>query len=87
MSDTPDIAGGDNSARVAAAELKGFAERIARLEEERKAVSDEIKDVKAEAKAKGYSTAALNKVLSIGKMKEEDQVLVHLYGEHLGVFG
>ncbi|WP_394702966.1 DUF2312 domain-containing protein [uncultured Cohaesibacter sp.] len=43
-----------NTGGVAADQLRAFVERIERLEEEKKAISDDIKDVYAEAKGNGY---------------------------------
>jgi uncharacterized protein (UPF0335 family) len=91
MGDTPDIKGGDNAFRVASAELKSFVERIERLEEEKKAIADDIKDVKGEAVAKGYSKATLNEMLRLRKLdkaeRDEREALRQTYAEALGIFG
>lgn len=75
-----DINGGDNAHAVAAAQLKAFAERIQRLEEEKKTIGDDIKDVYGEAKAMGYDTKILKKAIAIldreeNEVKEEFLIL------------
>ena len=49
---------------VAGARLKAFIERIERLEEEKKAIADDIKDIYGEAKAVGYDAKILRKIVS-----------------------
>lgn len=51
------------------AQLKSIVERIERLEEEKKAIADDIKDVYAEAKGNGYDVPALRAII---KMRKED---------------
>lgn len=91
MADTPDIQGGDNSHRVAAGELRQFCERIERLEEEKAALADDIKDVKAEAKGRGYDMKTLNEMLKLRKLdpdeRNEREALRELYADALGIFG
>src|SRR5262249_37134486 len=55
--------------RFAKDQLKAFIERIERLEEEKKAIADDIKDVYAEAKGNGYDVKALRVVV---RMRKED---------------
>jgi len=69
--------------------LKAFIERIERLEEEKKSIADDIKDVYAEAKANGFDTKVLRKVVSLRKQdanerKEQDEILA-LYLSALGM--
>lgn len=54
--------------------LRLLIERIERLEEEKKGVADDIKDVYAEAKAVGYDTKILRKVIRLRKMTEQDRI-------------
>jgi uncharacterized protein (UPF0335 family) len=70
-------------------QLKSFVERLERLEEEKKEVADQIKEVMAEAKAFGFNTAIIRKVIQIRKknpddVAEEDAVL-DLYKTALGM--
>lgn len=57
---------------VAADQLRLLIERAERLEEEKKGISDDIKDVMAEAKSQGYDTKAIRKIMQIRKKKKED---------------
>ena len=74
---------------VAADQLRLFIERIERLEEEKKALSDDIKDVYAEAKANGYDTKVLRTVVRLRKQdraeREEHEALLDLYLHALGM--
>lgn len=74
---------------VAGAQLKSIVERIERLEEEKKAISDDIKDVYAEAKANGFDTAILRAVIKLRKQdaneREEAETLLDLYLNALGM--
>jgi uncharacterized protein (UPF0335 family) len=68
--------------------LKSFIERIERLEEEKKAISDDIKDVYAEAKGNGYDVKIMRKIVSLrrqdeNKRREEEEIL-DLYLSALG---
>lgn len=75
----------------AVAELANFAERIERLRAEKKEAmaeyNEDIKQVRAEAKARGYTLKALDKVLGIRAMPDEDRAIVGVYLDRLGVFG
>lgn len=53
--------------------LRLLIERIERLEEEKKGIADDIKDVYAEAKAVGYDPKIMRKIVSLRKMKPEDR--------------
>lgn len=71
-------------------QLKSFIERIERLEEEKKAIADDIKDIFAEAKANGFDVAALRTILKIRKEdaddRKEHEAIVDLYCQALGIF-
>lgn len=70
-------------------QLKSFIERVERLEEEKKAISDDIKDVFAEAKANGFDVAALKDILKRRKADADDlqehEAIVDLYMQALGM--
>jgi uncharacterized protein (UPF0335 family) len=68
---------GHNS--VAADELRLLIERIERLEEEKKGVADDIKDIYIEAKARGYVPKILRDIVRIRKMTSDDR------GEHFSI--
>jgi uncharacterized protein (UPF0335 family) len=69
--------------------LQRFFERIEKLEEERKAISDDIKDIFSEAKGVGYDTKTMRKVLALRKMdaadRAEQQTLLDVYMHALGM--
>lgn len=73
---------------VAAGQLRSVIERIERLEEEKKAIADDIKDVYGEAKANGYDTKVLRQVVRIRKQdqaeRQEQEALLDLYLAALG---
>ena len=78
---------GDNS--VNAGHLRAFIERIERLDEEKKALADDIKDVYAEAKGTGFDVKIMRKIVSLRKQdrdkrQEEDEIL-GLYMAALGM--
>ena len=54
---------------VAADQLRLFIERIERLEEEKKGIADDIRDVYAEAKANGYDTKIMRMIVRLRKME------------------
>ncbi|GAA4023704.1 uncharacterized protein (UPF0335 family) [Sphingomonas kaistensis] len=74
---------------VAADQLRLLIERIERLEEEKKGVADDIKDVYAEAKATGFDTKTMRKVVSLRKMekhaRDEADALLETYRNALGL--
>jgi uncharacterized protein (UPF0335 family) len=73
----------------AAGALKSFVERIERLEEEKKTLGDDIKDVYAEAKANGFDVAILRQVIKLRKQdadeRSEQETLLDLYLAALGM--
>lgn len=74
---------------VAAEELKQFVERVERLEEEKKAIADDIKDVFAEMKGRGFDTKAVRQILRIRKQdrseRQEQEAILELYMNALGM--
>jgi uncharacterized protein (UPF0335 family) len=60
--------------RFAKDQLKAFVERIERLEEEKKAISDDIRDVYAEAKGNGYDVKALRAVVRLRKQDKDERM-------------
>ena len=75
--------------RFAKDQLKAFVERIERLEEEKKATSDDIRDVYAEAKGTGFDTKALRTIVSLRKQdtdkRREQQEVLETYMHALGM--
>jgi uncharacterized protein (UPF0335 family) len=74
---------------IAADELRLLIERIERLEEEKKAISDDVKDVYGEAKARGYDTKTMRSIVRLRKMekhvRDEAEALLDTYKAALGL--
>jgi uncharacterized protein (UPF0335 family) len=77
------------SSRFARDQLKAIVERIERLEQEKKAISDDIRDVYAEAKGNGYDVKALRTVVRVRRQdkheREEQEAILQTYLEALGM--
>ena len=75
--------------RFAKDQLKAIIERIERLEEEKKATSDDIRDVYAEAQGNGFDTKALRTIVRMRKMdsdeRREQQEVLDTYLHALGM--
>jgi len=69
--------------------LRLLIERVERLEEEKKGIADDIRDVYAEAKAVGYDAKIMRKVVALRKMTPDDRAevaaLLETYGSALGM--
>ena len=78
-----------DSYRVAGEELRQFVERFERLEIEKKDISDQQKDVMAEAKSRGYDTRIMRKIVSLRKRDLEDvaeeEAILSMYKTALGM--
>ena len=74
---------------VAADQLRLFIERIERLEEEKKAMADDVRDVYAEAKANGYDSKTMRKIVALRKLethaRQEADALMDTYRTALGL--
>lgn len=74
---------------VTADRLKSFVERLENLEEEKRAVGDQLKEVMAEAKGEGYDVRILRQILKLRRMKPhdraEEQELLEVYKSALGM--
>ena len=79
----PDVGG------VAGEQLKSFIERIERLEEEKRALSGDIKEVYAEARGTGFEPKIMRQIIKIRKMDkeevDEEESLLDLYKRALGM--
>ena len=75
--------------RFAKDHLKAFVERVERLEEEKKALSDDIRDVYAESKANGFDVKALRTIVRLRKIepteREEQDAILETYMNALGM--
>jgi len=74
---------------VAAGQLRAFIERIERLEEEKKTISDDIKEVYAEMKGTGFDTKAVRTIIRLRKKdqaeRQEEEAILDLYKAALGM--
>lgn len=79
----------DGSQTVAAGQLRAFIERIERLEEEKKTIADDIKEVYAEAKGTGFDVAAIRQLVRLRKKdqaeRQEEEAILDLYKAALGM--
>ena len=79
----PDVGG------IAGAQLKSFIERIERLEEEKGALGEDIKEVYAEAKGSGFEPKIMRQIIKIRKMgkdeHDEQESLLDVYKRALGM--
>jgi uncharacterized protein (UPF0335 family) len=70
-------------------QLKAVVERVERLEEEKKAIADDIKDVYAEAKAHGFDVKALRTIVRLRKQdtdeRKEEEAILETYMHALGM--
>ncbi|CAN0654808.1 DUF2312 domain-containing protein [Nitratireductor aquimarinus] len=74
---------------VAAGQLRAFIERVERLEEDKKTVSEDIKEVYAEMKANGFDTKAVRSIVRLRKKdqaeRQEEEAMIDLYKAALGM--
>ncbi|CAO3422265.1 DUF2312 domain-containing protein [Azospirillum doebereinerae] len=74
---------------IAADRLKSFVERIERLEEEKKGLQEDVKEVYAEAKGTGFDTKIIRQIIRLRKMdkadRQEQEAILELYKEALGM--
>lgn len=74
---------------VAADQLRLFIERIERLEEEKKGIADDIKDVYGEAKSTGYDVKTMRAIVRLRKLeshvRQEAEALLETYKAALGL--
>jgi len=79
----PDVGG------IAGAQLKSFIERIERLEDEKRALGEDIKEVYAEAKGSGFEPKIMRQVIKIRRMDKEEhdeqETLLDLYKRALNM--
>lgn len=75
--------------RVTASELRQFVERYERLDEEKKAIAEQQKEVMAEAKGRGYDVTVLRRIIALRKRDEndiaEEEAVLEMYKEAMGM--
>jgi uncharacterized protein (UPF0335 family) len=76
-------------ANVSGARLKSFLERIERIEEEKKALAEDIRDIYSEAKSTGFEPKIMRKIISLRKTnlekRREERELLDLYMSAIGM--
>ena len=84
-----DGASGPGSYDVTAEELRQFIERVESLEGEKSDIAEQIKEVYAEAKGRGYDTKVMRKVIALRKRDADDiaeeEAVLEMYKEALGM--
>lgn len=78
-----------SSGNVAAEQLRLFIERVERLEEEKKGIADDVKDVYSEAKSNGYDVKTMRSIVRLRRMeknaRQEAEALLETYKAALGL--
>lgn len=79
----------DHPGNVAADQLRLFIERIERLEEEKKGIADDIRDIYSEAKAIGLDVKIMRQIVRLRKMEPHDRLemeaILDMYKAALGI--
>ena len=79
----------DNAYGIAAGELRQFIEQFEQIEAEKKDAAERQKDLMAEAKARGYDTAVMRKVIALRKRDKDDiaeeEAILEMYKAALGM--
>ena len=79
----------ETSQTVAAGQLRAFIERIERLDEDKQAIADDIKEVFAELKGTGFDTKAVRTLIRLRKKdqaeRQEEEAILDLYKAALGM--
>lgn len=79
----------ESTQSVAAGQLRAFIERIERLEEDKQAIADDIKDVFAEMKGTGFDVKAVRHIIALRKKdqaeRQEEEAILDLYMTALGM--
>jgi uncharacterized protein (UPF0335 family) len=74
---------------ITAEQLRLFIERIERLEEEKKGIADDIKDVYSEAKSQGYDAKIIKQIIRLRRMekdaRDEEEAILDTYKAALGL--
>lgn len=79
----------DTQSNAAGEEIRQFIERYEHLEAEKKDITDQMKEVMAEAKGRGYDTKVLRKVIALRKRDADDiaeeEAVLEMYKAALGM--
>ncbi|WP_353284235.1 DUF2312 domain-containing protein [Wolbachia endosymbiont (group A) of Lasioglossum fulvicorne] len=79
----------EDTVKITAEELKGYIERIEKLEQEKRDVQDHIRDVYAKAADEGWDIKVMKQIIKLRKMddddREEQEILLDTYKRALGM--
>lgn len=79
----------EDGPNVAADELRQIIERVERLEDEKKAIADDVRDVYAEAKGRGFDVKAIRSIVRLRakepQQREEEEAILELYKNAIGM--
>ncbi|WP_375604122.1 DUF2312 domain-containing protein [Wolbachia endosymbiont of Anurida maritima] len=79
----------EDTVKITTEELKGYIERIEKLEQEKRDVQDHIRDVYAKAADEGWDTKVMKQIIRLRKMddddREEQEILLDTYKRALGM--
>ncbi len=85
----PDSTDADTQRDATAARLKSYIERVERLEEEKAAITEDVKEVFGEAKSSGFDVKTIRKIIRLRKMdiekRREEEELLELYKQAIGL--
>ncbi len=77
------------SGNITAEHLRSYIDRLERLEEEKKGIADDIKDVFAEAKSNGFDTKTMKTIMKLRKMdaneRDEQEYMLDVYKRAMGM--
>jgi uncharacterized protein (UPF0335 family) len=81
----------ESAGEISSERLKSFIKRIEKLEEDKSGISDDIKDVYAEAKGTGFDVKIIRQIIRLRKMeteaRREQEELLELYKSAIGMEG
>ncbi|MEO1208430.1 MAG: DUF2312 domain-containing protein [Cyanobacteria bacterium J06638_20] len=87
--DAEEVPQSDGVYRVTAEELRSFIERVERLEQEKRDIQDQIKEVYAEAKGRGYDTKVMRAIVALRRRDSsdiaEEEAILDMYKSALGM--
>jgi uncharacterized protein (UPF0335 family) len=85
----PELPGVGHNSEISGNRLKSFIERVERLEEEKKAIAEDVRDIYAEAKGTGFDPKIVRKIVSLRKTnlekRREEADLLALYMSAIGM--
>jgi uncharacterized protein (UPF0335 family) len=79
----------ENSGQISSERLRSFVKRIEKMEEDKAAVAEDLKEIYGEAKGAGFDTKIIRKIISLRRLelekRREQEELIELYKSALGM--